>query len=259
MLIENELTKLYLSLDGIDLVFQTLPISTEIDCSYFSERQSILRYCFAEANFNSTVVEHFLERGYRRSGDLFYKTECKSCKMCIPYRIPIDSFQPNSSQRRNLKLNSHIQFTVGSPNQTTFKQNLYIKYIRSRHENKQKEESDSSLLETLDSQMYEYTEHSLEIEIHDGSKLIGFGIIDIGTETLSSVYNVYDPEYKKNGLGIYMILRSIEWASRIESLKYIQLGLFIPGHPKMDYKKSFQPGEILHPLTQKWEDIQFIL
>ncbi|NCN08850.1 MAG: arginyltransferase [Leptospira sp.] len=245
--------------DGIDLVFQTLPLSAELDCSYFPERSSILRYCFAEPSFNSFVVEQFLERGYRRSGDLFYKTECKKCRMCIPYRIPLDTFRPNSSQKRNLKFNAELRFSIGSPQPSNLKQSLYLKYIKSRHENLDKKESDESHLETMDSQMYEYINHSLEIEIYDESKLIGFGIIDIGKETISSVYNVFDPDYKKNGLGVFMILKTIEWAKNISSFKYIQLGLFIPEHPKMDYKKNFKPGEILHPLSEKWEDVQFIL
>jgi arginine-tRNA-protein transferase len=114
-------------------------------------------------------------------------------------------------------------------------------------------EDDFSLLETMETQMYTNTESSVEILVREESgNLVGFGILDIGEKNVSSVYNVYDPDYRVRGLGTFMILKSLEWAILEEGLEYLHLGLWIPGHPKMHYKKNFGPGEVLHPLTRSW-------
>lgn len=223
---------------GNDSIFHNFPLTKEISCSYFPERISRLQYCFADEGFDSEIVELFLDRGFRRSTDLFYRTECPKCRMCIPYRIDLNQFMMNSSQKRNLKINADLYYRIRIPEPNLTKQELYLKYIYSRHHNEKESTSDESILETMRAQMYDYIENSLEMEIYHGDILLGFGILDIGSKTISSVYNVYDPENNSRGLGTYMILQSIDWAKRLEGIQYLQLGLFIPGHPKMDYKKN---------------------
>lgn len=244
---------------GNDSIFQNFPLTKEHSCSYFPERISRLQYCFAEEGFDSEIIELFLDRGFRRSADLFYRTECPKCRMCIPYRIEINQFKMNTSQKRNLIRNKDLFYRIRIPESSLAKQELYLKYINSRHNSKLNLDSDESYLDIMKAQMYEYIENSLEIEVYQGDILLGFGILDIGSKTISSVYNVYDPEDPTRGLGTFMILQSIEWAKRVEGIQYIQLGLFIPGHPKMDYKKNFKPGEILFPLNQNWIDAKGIL
>lgn len=245
---------------GIEKFLDKLPISPEESCSYFIDRDSRLRYAIVSqdkiSNFTIQVLTNF---GYRRSGSIFYNTVCKKCRMCIPYRIHLHSIELNQSQKRNLKHNENLKFIVKEIDPNLEKESLYIRYINAQHpEKNMPNKDDLELLDTMYSQMYSNPSSSLEIEIYDNGKLIGFGILDIGHDLVSAVYNVYDPEYKKHGLGVYMILQSMLWAKN-QGFEYFHLGLYIPGHPKMDYKKNYRKGEILHPITKKWEPISSIL
>ena len=40
------------------------------------------------------------------------------------------------------------------------------------------------------------------------------------------------------------MLSQLDWAAR-EGLPHVYLGYWIDGHPKMDYKRRFQPLEVL--------------
>jgi arginine-tRNA-protein transferase len=58
------------------------------------------------------------------------------------------------------------------------------------------------------------------------------------------VYSFFDPEEAGRSLGTLMILDHIERAKRM-GLRYVYLGYWVNGSDKMDYKKSFQPLEML--------------
>jgi len=100
--------------------------------------------------------------------------------------------------------------------------------------------------------MYSFTTASWELEFYDSDKLAGFGIVDVGEKSVSAVYHVYHPDYESQSFGTFMILKSMDWLRSENLFLYYHLGLWIPGHPKMDYKKNFRPGEILHPITKIW-------
>lgn len=239
---------------NIQVIFDNLPVSHEESCSYFPEKLSRLKYAIVEAHLmNDEIVQAFTDRGYRRSSNLFYNTVCKDCHLCIPYRIPLPGFKMNSSQKRNLKKNSNFKTKIQTPEPNAEKERLYIDYMKHCHPNEDSPSYDDEfeLLDVMYSQMYSNEDSSLELEVWNEEKLIGFGILDIGKDLVSAVYNVYDPNFRKSGLGIFMILKSIEWA-QTHNFAYFHLGLWIPNHPKMDYKKQFGPSEILDYHTKQW-------
>ena len=59
---------------------------------------------------------------------------------------------------------------------------------------------------------------------------------------MSAVYTFYEPDAAARGLGTLGVLKQIEWARR-DQRSHLYLGYWIAGHPKMDYKRRFQPLE----------------
>ncbi|WCL48333.1 arginyltransferase [Leptospira sp. GIMC2001] len=232
---------------------ENLPVSRDHECSYFHDRLSRLQFFFSEKSLEPEEIDVFLNNGFRRSGDFLYRPQCNRCRLCIAYRLPIERFLPNKSQLKNLRKNSHLNYYFHKPKLTREKETLYLRYMESRHE-----ESNISI-DSMHLQMFTMVDSSLEITVYDNDKLIGFGIIDVGLKNYSAVYNVYDPDYTKNGIGTFMILACIQWGKHEKQMDYFHLGLFIPRHPKMDYKKNFKPAEILHPITKKWLNADTIL
>ena len=55
---------------------------------------------------------------------------------------------------------------------------------------------------------------------------------------MSAVYSFYEPELLSNGLGIFLILKSLEEAKRINK-KYLYLGYWVQESKKMNYKILF--------------------
>ncbi|MCI0750030.1 MAG: GNAT family N-acetyltransferase, partial [Nevskiales bacterium] len=75
-------------------------------------------------------------------------------------------------------------------------------------------------------------------------RLLAGAVVDRVPWGLSAVYTYFDPGASARGLGNYAILREIEHA-RTLGLPYLYLGYWVPGSVRMDYKKRFQPLEIL--------------
>lgn len=73
---------------------------------------------------------------------------------------------------------------------------------------------------------------------------------------LSSVYCFYDPEYRQLSLGKVTALWEIKWVQEAikyrPDLKYYYLGFYIHTCPKMRYKGSYEPSELLCPVTMRW-------
>lgn len=88
------------------------------------------------------------------------------------------------------------------------------------------------------------------------SKLIAVGFLDLLPSGVSSIYFIYDPEYKELGLGKISGLKEMELSERL-GLKYYYLGYFIEDCPKMNYKKKFG-GEILNVVDWKYYKYQDI-
>lgn len=103
----------------------------------------------------------------------------------------------------------------------------------------------------MQEQMYTGCENSVEMEFREQGNLVGFAVFDVGRSTLSAVYSVYAPHEPRRSLGTCIILSAIQWARDVGLLS-VNLGTYIAGHPKMEYKARFGPAEILDPAAGAW-------
>lgn len=228
----------------------TLPISPEKSCSYYPERLSQIQYFPFPEEISKEVLQFFFDSGFRRNGNILYRTSCCGCKDCLSYRIPLDQFVPSRNRKKLLKKNSDLKICFESPNLTLEKEILYLRYQRSRYQNFVIEESDQELLEEMRWNLFEYKENSLEMTLSLDGKILCFMILDFASDSLSAVYSVYDPDYPDRSLGSFAILSSVLYAKEL-GMKYFHLGYFLPGHPNMDYKKYWTPAQIREPVSNE--------
>ena len=78
----------------------------------------------------------------------------------------------------------------------------------------------------------------LEYSLDFFANNFGSILLDEMSDALSAVYSFFDPTISKNGLGIYLILKSIEKVRRMHK-QYLYLGYWVKESKKMNYKKSF--------------------
>ena len=237
-----------------------LPNSPQTDCPYFSDRLNSVAGFLAGDEIDTGVQEVAINMGFRRCGDLWYRTACPSCDMCMSYRVDVDGFALSSNQKRVLRRNRDIDCRVVAPRCTTEKEEIYIRYQHSQHHLRPpfgepglpKEFCPTDALKTMNSQMYTNPKTTLEVEMRVNDTVIGFGTMDIAASTTSLVYFVFDPEYQRRSLGTFNIIWSIDWA-REQGFEYVNLGYYIPDHLKMDYKSRFHPAERLDRNTEQWK------
>jgi len=195
-----------------------------------------------------------LSWGFRRSGDIVYRPHCSGCRACVAVRIPVARFRPDRSQRRCLARNADVEMRVLPAHRTDEQLALYRRYLGARHagggmETHGASEFDQFLIGRWSTGRFlEFREPAA----HGAGRLLAMAVTDVTDDALSAVYTCYEPQASGRGLGTLAILRQIDWARR-EGRSHVYLGYWIAGHPKMDYKRRFQPLEGFN--GREWIDL----
>lgn len=233
-------------------VHRRLPLylTPEHECSYYDDRQA--RTVFGDPRIAPDIAAQtrLAQQGFRRSGRYLYRPECAGCAACIAARIDVNAFQPNRSQRRNLRGNTDLDVSLQAPWCNDELLALYNRYQQQRHPDGQMLAADRKAFE--DFLLAEWSDSQF-LEMRDDGRLIGVMVFDRLDDGLSAVYTFYDPDAQRRGPGTFAILKLIELA-REEHLPHAYLGYWLPGHAKMDYKRHFRPLEVL--LGNRWQQLR---
>lgn len=216
------------------------------DCSYLEEEQAVTLFLDPQQQADEHTYARLSELGFRRSGEHLYRPHCPQCKACVPARIPVDQFVPNSQQARIYKRNRDLQVTATRPRLTEEIYQLYSRYIRTRHADGDmyppgREQFRSFLVS--DRHFCEFHEFRLD------GRLLAVAVTDRLSNGLSAVYSFFDPEESRRSLGRYAILWQVEEARRT-GLPALYLGYWIRNCRKMSYKTEYRPLEML--LRERW-------
>lgn len=221
-------------------------LSTEHPCGYLPMR--VARSLFVDPDYPLDPARYgtLLEQGFRRGGNHVYRPRCEGCRACIPARIPVAHFQPTRSQRRCLQRNADLDLHIRR-DMTEQQFALYRRYLRARHHGGgMNPEDKSGFYAFLDcgwgaAEFWEFRHEQ---------RLLACAVVDRVPQGLSAVYTFFDPGEAARGLGTYAVLRQVE-AARERALPHVYLGYWVSASQKMDYKKNFQPLELLG--ARGWE------
>jgi arginine-tRNA-protein transferase len=182
-----------------------------------------------------------LAMGFRRSGHHVYRPNCVGCQACTPVRIPVDRFVPSRSQRRCLARNADLEISTQTAQRTAEAFALYRNYVGTRHAGGG---MDDPSHQDFDAFLACGWSPTAFLEMRLGRELLAIAVTDLLPGSLSAVYTFFSPEHAARSLGTFAILAQIEHARR-EGLEFLYLGFWLDGHPKMQYKQSFSPLEVL--------------
>lgn len=219
-----------------------LTVLPEHPCSYLPPRVAQTRG-FVCDQLPAEIYHELMDAGFRRSGRFFYQPICGGCRACQPIRVPVENFTPSKSQRRARRRNQDLAITVVAADATDEKFDLYARYVRDWHH--RGEDADrKSFVEFL----YDSPVDTIEFQYRRprDNRLLGVGLCDVSSRSLSSVYFYFDPAEARRGLGTFSALVEIDFARR-RGIPHYYLGYFIAGCGTMSYKAHFRPHEILHP------------
>ena len=180
-----------------------------------------------------------LAAGFRRSGDIVYRPHCRGCRACVAVRLPVADFVPDRSQRRCLARNADVDVRIVQAQRSEEQLALYRRYLQARHLGGGMD--DHGALEFDQFLVGNWAEGRF-LEFRVDGRLLAVAVTDLTADALSAVYTFYDPDAAPRSLGTFAILQQVAWAKR-EGRSYLYLGYWIAGHPKMEYKRRFQPLE----------------
>lgn len=211
-------------------------------CGYLPDRHA--RSAFVDPAFplEPGLYGALLEQGFRRSGDYAYRPMCLSCRACQSARIVAAEFVPDRAQRRCLKRNADLEISV-SRQLTDEHYALYRRYLGARHPSGGMDPDDAEAFREFLGCDWGQTEFW---EFRLGRTLKSVAVVDRVPRGLSAVYTFFEPDDAIRSLGTLAILKQIQRVQE-ERLPYVYLGYWVPGSAKMDYKKAFQPLEVLLP------------
>lgn len=213
-------------------------------CGYLPERHA--RSAFVDPAFplEPALYGALLDQGFRRSGDYAYRPMCLNCRACQSARIVVAEFTPDRAQRRCWQRNGDLQLSI-QPRLTEEHYGLYRRYLSARHRDGGMDPDDAKAFEEFLACGWGATEF-WEFRLGDAadSPLMAVSVVDRVPRGLSAVYTFFEPNVPQRGLGTYAILSQIDQA-KAQRLPWVYLGYWVPGSAKMDYKKRFQPLEVL--------------
>lgn len=212
-------------------------------CPYRPGRQAC-EQVFAADRFPPELYHDFMDIGFRRSGNYFYRPDCPGCSACRPIRTILAKNSLNKSHRRILRKNRDVIVRVGAPKFTREKCRLYSRYLESRHKSRA-----GASAEEMKNFLYTSPVQTVEFEYRLHGKLIAAGLADVCSRSLSSVYVYYDPELAVRSLGTFSAIQEILFA-REYGIPYYYMGFWVFDCGAMNYKAHYKPCEILNESFQ---------
>ena len=218
-----------------------LLLGTEHACSYLQRRMARSVFVDPQLPLDAARYGSLLDLGFRRSGNYVYRPACSACQECRPVRVPVAEFEPNRSQRRCAKRNADLRLALETGLDGEHFA-LYRRYLQARHPGGGMDPDDRDAFHAFLSSTWGSAEI---IAARDArGRLLAGGVVDRVPQGLSAVYTWFDPTEVKRGLGTFMILAQIE-RTRALRLPYLYLGYWVAGSRTMDYKRGFEPIEVL--------------
>lgn len=215
----------------------------EHECGYLADRIAISMFTDPTMPMDNYLYSQLSRLGFRRSGNHVYRPKCLGCSACWSYRVMVDDFKPNKTQRRVLKANSGLRVSLEPARIGAQDYELYEQYICLRHK---------------DGEMYppsfeQYSEFlfsdwcdSAFLRVTDNDKTIALMFLDCFDDGFSAVYSFFDCSEEANkkykSLGVFLILKTIEACKKLE-LPYSYLGFYINNCDKMSYKIHYKPAQ----------------
>lgn len=203
---------------------------------------SFLNQQFFADHVTPAQLDTLLEQGWRHFGTHFFRYSYAfyglDVRQVIPLRIRLKEFSLSKSQRRTLNRNSDLKTVIRPIKITPESESLF-----ERH----KQRFQSGLPDSI----YDFVSHCPDTEpceareaaVYDKNEmLVAVSYFDLGERSSSGIYAMFEPAESHRRLGIFTMLKDIEYAIKIGRKFYYQ-GYSYEGTSFYDYKKRFRGTE----------------
>ncbi len=182
-------------------------------------------------------TDMLLENGWRHFGTHFYRYNIgfyrSDFRRVIPLRIRLSEFSLSKSQRRVLRRNNGLTVEI-----KPIEIDCGVDELFDRHKRRFDHGVPDSIYDFLSRDPARSPCEAKEIRVTDGDNLLGVSYFDIGKNATSGIYAMFEPEEKNRSLGIFTMLKEIEFSIDNRKQFYYQ-GYCYDGESFYDYKKRF--------------------
>ena len=181
-----------------------------------------------------------LEDGWRHFGPHFFRYNLgiydNEIRLVLPLRIQLKDFKLSKSQRRVLRRNADAEVEIGPVTLEEETLDLF-----ERHKRRFKKGEPETIYDFLarDGEPVDV----LELQVRREGRLLAASFFDVGAISVSSIYGIFDPDETTGSLGIFTMLKEIEYASTTGRSLYYH-GYAYEGSSFYDYKKRFSALEM---------------
>ncbi len=205
------------------------------------DRLEIINEEFHATQIEPEMLDILLADGWRHFGDHFFRYNFgiyeNEIRRVLPLRIRVNDLHFSKSQRRVLTRNADM-LTVITPLDISPE----LHDLFHRHKARFKSGVPDSIFDFVSRDPVGPTDCHM-LTVRDKNVLVAASFFDVGGESLSSIYGIFDPEMHSRSLGIYTMLKEIEFA-REHAKPFYYHGYAYEGESFYDYKKRFGALEI---------------
>ena len=205
------------------------------------DRLEIINEEFHAAEVEPAMLDLLLAEGWRHFGTHFFRYNYgiyeNEIRRVLPLRIRVNDLRFSKSQRRVLNRNDDLQTEIIPLGITPELHNLFH-----RHKARFKSGVPDSMYDFVAREPNAPTD-CRSVIVRENEKLVAASFFDVGRESVSSIYGIFDPEMRSRSLGIYTMLKEIEFARENAKPLYYH-GYAYEGESFYDYKKRFGALEI---------------
>ena len=186
-------------------------------------------------------LDLLLAEAWRHFGTHFFRYSLavyrEEIRRVIPLRIRLADFNLSKSQRRVLRKNEDLRMEI-RPIAITAESNALFHCHKQRFDHSVPE----SIYDFLSNEPATTPNQGREIAIYSDERLVAVSYFDIGAACASGIYAIFDPDEATRRLGIFTMLKEIEYARSTGSAFYYH-GYAYDGESFYDYKKRFSALE----------------
>ena len=179
--------------------------------------------------------------GWRHFGTHFFRYNVgfliDDLRFVLPLRIRLADLASSKSQRRVLRRNEDLEVTIGAINIDTASQALF-----ERHKTRFNHGVPESIYNFISRDPADSPCESKELRVTKDGELLAVSYFDVGGNSTSGIYAMFEPTVTDRSLGIFTMLKEIEYSNETDREFYYQ-GYAYQGASFYDYKKRFRGTE----------------
>jgi arginyl-tRNA--protein-N-Asp/Glu arginylyltransferase len=192
---------------------------------------------FHERSVPPEVMDEFWAAGWRHFGTHFFRYNLMvqegRLQTVVPLRVDLSQLVLSKSQRRVLRRNEDL-FVRVEPAALTDE----VSAMFQRHKTRFSENIPDDLSVFLSAEPATVPCPCLQVRCLLQGQCIAVSFFDAGVRGISSVYAVFEPDFASRGLGVFTLIKEMQWAQE-QGKEYAYPGYATLGRSHYDYKKQF--------------------